>query len=119
MTIPKVMVGHEPASSASQLSAVMHPPQRLATPATLRATLWYVLSSAATVILAISLLHATHRLANAGLALLLVDALMAGYLLRAASRVLATPAFNLLTAMLDPRPLRQSFKRMLLHVSTH
>lgn len=85
----------------------------------LRATLWYVLSATAAVVLAVMLLHATHRLADAGLALLLSDALMAGYLLRMVSRVLATPTVDLLESMIDPRPLRRSLSRMLQHVTAH
>jgi len=83
----------------------------------LRATLWYALSAAASVILAIVLLHATHRIADAGLALLLTDALMASYLLRSAARVLGTTVHDLIGATLDPRPLMQNFNRMLSHVA--
>ena len=84
----------------------------------LRATLWYVFSAAAAVGLAVTLLHATHRLADAGLALVLTDVLMAGYLLRMASRILAMPMAHLLESMLDPRPLKRSFTRMLVHDSS-
>ncbi|MHB8570882.1 MAG: lipopolysaccharide biosynthesis protein [Metallibacterium sp.] len=89
----------------------------------LRATLWYALSAAASVILAIVLLRTTHRVADAGLALLLTDALMASYLLRSAARVLGTTVRDLIGSTLDPRPLMLNFNRAMIkpyiaHAST-
>ena len=83
----------------------------------LRATLWYALSAAASVMLAIVLLRITHRVADAGLALLLTDALMASYLLRSAARVLGTSVRDLIGSTLDPRPLMLNLNRVLSHVA--
>lgn len=83
----------------------------------LRATLWYTLSAAASVMLAIVLLRTTHRIADAGLALLLMDTLMASYLLRSAARVLGTTVRDLIGSTLDPRPLMLIINRMLPHVA--
>ena len=82
----------------------------------LRATLWYALSAAASVMLAIVLLRTTHRIADTGLALLLMDALMTSYLLRSAARVLGTTVRDLIGSTLDPRPLLLNINRMLPHV---
>ena len=83
----------------------------------MRATLWYVLSAAASVMLAIVLLRTTHRIADAGLALLLMDALMASYLLRSVARVLGTTVHDLIGSTLDPRPLVLNINRMVPHVA--
>ena len=85
----------------------------------LRAAVVYVFAAAAAVMLAFVLLLTSHRLADAGLALMLADAVMAAYLSRRASRVLAMAMPAMLAAMVDPRPLKQGFDRMLQHVMAH
>ena len=83
----------------------------------LRATLLYALSAAGSVVLAILLLRTTCRIADAGLALLVTDALMATYLLRSAARIFGTTVRDLIGSTLDPRPLILHFNRMLSHVA--
>ncbi len=58
----------------------------------IRASVWFVVSAALTVPLAYALLHWSGHLADAGLALLMLDTLMASYVLRAAWRLVHGPA---------------------------
>ena len=69
----------------------------------LRAAAWYVIASLLSVIAAALLLRTTGNLANVGLALLLMDALMAVYLFRQSSVLVHKPVVDLLGAMLDIR----------------
>ncbi len=71
----------------------------------LRAASVYVIASAAAVGLAAVLLQWTGRLAHAGVALLLMDTVMAFYTLGAATVLLAERPWPLLLRALDPRPV--------------
>ncbi|WP_295452155.1 hypothetical protein [uncultured Thiodictyon sp.] len=75
----------------------------------LRASLWFLIASASGVALAAVFVQLTGRLADAGIALLLTDALMAVYLLKAASAHLAIAEAQLLLDAIDPRLLFRSF----------
>jgi len=71
----------------------------------LRATVIYAVMAGTAVLLAAVLLRATGNLADAGMSLLLMDAVMAAYALRAAGRLCgSSPADNLRSA-LNPVPL--------------
>jgi O-antigen/teichoic acid export membrane protein len=71
----------------------------------LRAAVIYAASAGAALALAAVLLRATGNLASAGMSLLLTDAVMAAYTLRAAGRLCGGPALNSLYAALNPAPL--------------
>ena len=71
----------------------------------LRTAFLYSLSAGASVLVAVGLLIWSGRLADAGLALLIMDAAMAAYTLRAACRLIDIPAWQALGRALDPRPL--------------
>ena len=70
-----------------------------------RAAVVYVAASGASVLLAAVLLRSTGKLAYVGMSLLLMDAVMAGYTLRAAGRLCGTSGWSNLLAALDPAPL--------------
>lgn len=72
-----------------------------------RAAVLYCLSAGAAIVLAWGLLSFTGRLADAGLALLLVDAVMIIYSLRAASRLLGKGVVSTLWTAANPLPLVQ------------
>jgi len=82
----------------------------------LRAAFWYVLSSLAAIMLGALLIHWTGNLANAGLALVIMDTLMASYLLVLASRMVDISIPELLIKLVDPRPVFLYFLRRLPHV---
>jgi O-antigen/teichoic acid export membrane protein len=71
----------------------------------LRASFIYAIAAGGAVVLAGALLTTTGNLANAGLALLLMDAVIAAYTLRAASRLCGSRALGVLRAALNPLPL--------------
>ncbi|MCK9187955.1 hypothetical protein [Acidithiobacillus sp.] len=81
----------------------------------LRPAVWYVISSLLAVMVAMLLLRTTGILSDAGLALLLMDALMTVYLLRQASALVRLPVAAMLGAMLDIRP----YLKRLMTRSTH
>jgi len=71
----------------------------------LRAAVIYAASAGAALALAAALLKATGNLAGAGMSLLVMDAVMAGYTLRAASRLCASSGLISLYSALNPAPL--------------
>lgn len=71
----------------------------------LRASFLYSLSASIAVLVAILLLKVTGQLADVGLALLMMDTLMASYMLPAACRHMHAPVWKSLLAAIDPRPL--------------
>jgi len=71
----------------------------------LRATLWYVSASLITILLAAVLLHFTGSLANAGLALLAMDSIMASYVLVVASKMADISLASIFYGVFDPRPM--------------
>jgi O-antigen/teichoic acid export membrane protein len=71
----------------------------------LRAAVIYAASAGAALALAAVLLKATGNLASAGMSLLLMDTVMAGYTLRAASRLCGTSGVTSLYSALNPAPL--------------
>src|SRR2546426_666696 len=70
-----------------------------------RAAVLYAAAAGASVLLAAVLLNATGKLADVGMSLLLMDAMMATYTLRAAGRLCGSSAWNSLLASLNPIPL--------------
>lgn len=81
----------------------------------LRAAVFYVIVSLMTVAVALVMLRATGTLANAGLSLLLMDLLMAGYILRRASTFSAVSIPALLLRMVDLRVYMRSVCRRIRH----
>jgi O-antigen/teichoic acid export membrane protein len=71
----------------------------------LPAAIFYAASAAGALILAALLLNASGKLASAGVSLLLMDAVMVAYTLRAAGRLCGTSVVNSLQATLNPAPL--------------
>lgn len=82
----------------------------------LRAASWYVGASFGSVALAAILLNFTGKLADAGLALLLTDALMTIYILGTTKRLIDLSVPRLLAQMLDLRALLQPVLAGLSHV---
>jgi O-antigen/teichoic acid export membrane protein len=72
----------------------------------------YVLASLAAVVAATLFLQETGRLADAGLALLVMDAIMAPYLLYKASGLVGVSAPSLLAQVADPRLCIRGLQRM-------
>jgi hypothetical protein len=71
----------------------------------LHAAVVYAAAAGAVVFLAAFLLRTTGNLADAGFSLLLMDAMMAAYALRAAGRLCGSSAVNDLLSALNPIPL--------------
>ena len=71
----------------------------------LRATVVYAGAAGAAVLLAVVLLQARGNLADAGMSLLLMDAVMAAYALRAAARLCGSSVVESLRSALNPFPL--------------
>jgi len=71
----------------------------------LRAAVIYAASAGAALALAAAVLKATGNLAGAGMSLLVMDTVMAGYTLRAASRLCGTSGLTSLYSALNPAPL--------------
>jgi len=75
----------------------------------LRAAVIYAASAGATLALAAAFLKATGNLAGAGMSLLVMDTVMAGYTLRAASRLCGSSGLTSLSSALNPAPLLKLF----------
>jgi len=71
----------------------------------LQAALVYAGSASAALALAALMLKVTSNLASAGMSLLVMDAMMAGYTLRAASRLCGSSGLTSLYSALNPAPL--------------
>jgi len=71
----------------------------------LRAAVIYAASAGTALALAALLLKTSGNLANAGMSLLIMDAVMAAYTLRAASHLCGSSAVNSLVSALNPIPL--------------
>jgi hypothetical protein len=76
-----------------------------------RSAVIYAAAAGASVLLAAVLLKATRKLADVGMSLLLMDAVMAGYTLRAAGRLCGSSTWNSLLATLNPIPPRRLLGR--------
>ncbi|MDG4594408.1 MAG: hypothetical protein P9F75_01725 [Candidatus Contendobacter sp.] len=76
-----------------------------ATNSHLRAALWYAFASASAILLAWVLIKLTRRLSDVGFALLFLDILMLGYLLRSVSVLLDLSVPRILLEAADPRLL--------------
>lgn len=79
----------------------------------LRGAAWYVMMSFVSVALAIALLRLTGALVSAGFSLLIMDGLMAAYILRRASSFSGIPIGALLRDMLDLRIYARSIKHQI------
>ena len=77
----------------------------------LRAAFVYAVASGSAVLLAALVLNATHHLASAGMSLLLMDAVMAGYALLAAGHVSGTSALSTVLSAFNPIPLLRLLTR--------
>jgi hypothetical protein len=71
----------------------------------IRAACIYALSAGLAVTLAYAAMAMTQRLETAGMTLLLIDAAMAAYTLRAAARVCRESLWRLLSSAVNPMPL--------------
>ena len=81
----------------------------------LRASFWYIISSLTAVIVAAILLQITHQLHFSGIALVILDILMMGYLFRTAASFIDLKAGYVIHSMLDLRTLFQEVKMMIVH----
>jgi O-antigen/teichoic acid export membrane protein len=82
----------------------------------LHVAVWYVISSLLAVVVAALLLRTTANLANAGLALLVMDALMTVYVLYTISMITGLSVFKLMVRMLDLRPYMMQLYGIINHI---